>query len=97
MKKLLILTSLVSTIAGCANPELVLIEPVPFAFQKTVVIPPVSIRVYGADQRLYETYIDKLREQSKFHNLQIDEYNDSFIKEPPKSDLSPPDSLSSHI
>jgi len=47
-------------------------------FRKTVDIPPVVIRVYGADVGLYNAYVSKLREQIEFHNNQITDYEKSF-------------------
>ena len=82
MKKILILTSLLF-VSACSS-KLVYIEPVPYVFRKTVDIPPVAIRVYGADVGLYNAYVSKLREQIEFHNNQISDYEESFEDETAK-------------
>ena len=76
MTKILIITSLL-LVSACSS-KLVYIEPVPYVFRKTVDIPPVVIRVYGADVGLYNAYVSKLREQIEFHNNQITDYEKSF-------------------
>jgi len=82
MKKILIISSLL-LVSACSS-KLVYIEPVPYVFHKTVDIPPVAIRVYGADVDLYNAYVSKLREQIEFHNNQITDYEKSFEDETAK-------------
>lgn len=69
---------------GCSlKPRLVYIQSEPFAFQQTVEPKERIIRVYKGneetgdvgDVELFEAYIDKFRKQIRFHNQQIEEYN----------------------
>jgi len=77
MKTILGILLLVS-LSACSTTKLVYVEPKPFQFQKTEEPKPRTIRVHKDDRPLYEAYIDKLREQIRFHNDQIDSYLDSF-------------------
>jgi len=79
MKKILIITSLL--LVNACSSKLVYIEPKPYVFHRTVDIPPVAIRVYGADVGLYNAYVGKLREQIEFHNNQITDYEKGFEDE----------------
>ena len=65
---------LLVNLSACSTTKLVYVEPKPFGFQKTVEPKPRTIRVHRADTPLYKAYIDKLREQIRFHNSQIDDY-----------------------
>lgn len=69
---------LLVSLSACSTTKLVYVEPKPFEFQKTVEPKPRTIRVHKEDRPLYEAYIDKLREQIRFHNSQINDYLDSF-------------------
>ena len=69
---------LLVSLSSCSTTKVVYVEPKPFQFQKTVEPKPRTIRVHKDDRQLYEAYIDKLREQIRFHNRQIDDYLNSF-------------------
>ena len=71
---------LLVSLSACSTTKVIYVEPRPFQFQKTVEPKPRTIRVHKDDRQLYEAYIDKLREQIRFHNKQIDDYLNSFKK-----------------
>ena len=66
------------SLSACSTTKLVYVEPEPFAFQKTTELEEREIRVHKEDANLYRAYIDKLREQLRFHNNQIDDYLNTF-------------------
>ena len=72
---------LLVSLSACSTTKLVYVEPKPFQFQKTDELKQRTIRVHKDDRQLYEAYIDKLREQIRFHNGQIDDYLNSFKKD----------------
>ena len=69
---------LLVNLSACSTTKLVYVEPKPFGFKRTVEPKPRTIRVHKVDTSLYKAYIDKLREQIRFHNSQIDDYLASF-------------------
>lgn len=71
-------TLLLVSLSACSTIKLVYVEPEPFEFQKTVEPKLRTIRVHKEYESLYKAYIDKLREQIKFHNDQITDYFNSF-------------------
>ena len=78
MKIVIGILLLVSLSACSSTTKVICVEQKPFEFQKTIEPKPRTIRVHKDDRQLYEAYIDKLREQIRFHNRQIDDYLNSF-------------------